>query len=98
LNDSCSIQERSPLGIHCYSGDRLHVSIATDETRAYAGRSGIEPAIVGDLRQLLDREIAKLLALSNDPLAIGISHPIHTHLPRSDPSRSQQRQRRAPPR
>lgn len=62
---------RSPVGIHCYINDRLHVRDVNDETRAYAERSGIEPIAVGDLRNLLDCEITKLLTLCNDPDVIG---------------------------
>ncbi|NJL02220.1 MAG: HAD family phosphatase [Spirulinaceae cyanobacterium RM2_2_10] len=62
---------RSQIGVHCYIDDRLHVREVTDETRAYAGRSGIEPIAVGDLRQLLNQEITKVLTLCEDRQLIG---------------------------
>jgi hydroxymethylpyrimidine pyrophosphatase-like HAD family hydrolase len=44
----------------------LYVREITEETDLYAGRSGIEPIAVGDLRQVLDREPTKILALSHN--------------------------------
>jgi hypothetical protein len=54
------------LSIHFYIDDQLYVREITEETDLYAGRSGIEPIAVGDLRQVLDREPTKILALSHN--------------------------------
>jgi Cof subfamily protein (haloacid dehalogenase superfamily) len=54
------------LSIHFYIDDQLYVREITSETAAYADRSGVEPIAVGDLRQVLDREPTKILALSDN--------------------------------
>jgi Cof subfamily protein (haloacid dehalogenase superfamily) len=54
------------LSIHFYIDDQLYVREITSETEAYAERSGVVPIPVGDLRQVLDREPTKILALSDD--------------------------------
>jgi Cof subfamily protein (haloacid dehalogenase superfamily) len=53
------------LSIHFYIDDQLYVREITEETELYANRSGIEAIAVGDLRQVLDREPTKILALSH---------------------------------
>lgn len=55
-----------PLSIHFYLNDQLYVREITAETEAYSARSGIEPIAVGDLRNTLDQEPTKILALSQD--------------------------------
>lgn len=59
-----------PLSIHFYLNDQLYVREVTPETKAYAERSGITPIAVGDLRNTLDQEPTKVLALSNDTVLI----------------------------
>jgi hypothetical protein len=54
------------LSIHFYINDQLYVRQITPETELYAERSGIEPIAVGDLRQWLDTEPTKILALSHN--------------------------------
>lgn len=54
------------LSIHFYIDDDLYVRSMTPETAAYAQRTGIVPIEVGDLRSTLNREITKVLALSDD--------------------------------
>jgi Cof subfamily protein (haloacid dehalogenase superfamily) len=49
-----------------YIDDRLYVREINPETVAYAERSEVEPIAVGDLRQVLDTEPTKLLALSQE--------------------------------
>lgn len=61
---------RSLLSIHFYINDQLYVREITRETNLYAIRSGIEPIAVGDLRNVLDTEPTKILALSDDIDAI----------------------------
>ncbi|MGK7875906.1 MAG: Cof-type HAD-IIB family hydrolase [Xenococcaceae cyanobacterium] len=61
---------RSRLGVHFYINDQLYVRQITPETESYAKRSGIEPIAVGDLRNVLDSELTKVLALSNDTQVI----------------------------
>lgn len=56
---------RSIVSIHLYIDDRLYVREINAETEAYAARSDVEPIAVGDLRQVLDTEPTKLLALSD---------------------------------
>lgn len=57
----------SLLSIHFYINDDLYVRELTPETRVYAERSGINPIPVGDLRQVLDIEPTKILALTPEP-------------------------------
>ncbi len=61
---------RSHIGIHFYIDDRLYVRQITAATEVYAARSGIEPILVGDLRQLLDFETTKILVISQDTQVI----------------------------
>lgn len=61
---------RSLLSVHFYINDQLYVREITPETQLYAERSGIEPIAVGDLRQTLDTEPTKVLALSDDTVII----------------------------
>lgn len=57
---------RSLLSVHFYINDQLYVRQITRETEIYAERSEIEPIAVGDLRQVLDNEPTKILALSDN--------------------------------
>jgi Cof subfamily protein (haloacid dehalogenase superfamily) len=57
---------QSLVSVHLYIDDRLYVREINPETVAYAERSEVEPIAVGDLRQVLDTEPTKLLALSQE--------------------------------
>ncbi len=57
---------RDLLSVHFYINDELYVRSLTRETKIYAKRSGIKPIAVGDLRQVLDNEPTKVLALCDD--------------------------------
>jgi Cof subfamily protein (haloacid dehalogenase superfamily) len=57
---------RSLLSVHFYINDQLYVREITKETDNYQQRSGVNAIPVGDLRQLLDHEPTKILALSED--------------------------------
>jgi Cof subfamily protein (haloacid dehalogenase superfamily) len=46
--------------------DNLYVSNLTDASMTYFEGSGIEPIVVSDLRQLLNRPTSKVVVLSND--------------------------------
>lgn len=59
-------QLRSLLSVHFYINDQLYVRELTPETKIYTERSGITAIPVGDLRQALDNEPTKVLALSDD--------------------------------
>ncbi|MBH8576874.1 HAD family phosphatase [Nostocaceae cyanobacterium CENA369] len=59
-------QLRSLLSVHFYINDELYVRELTRETQIYAQRSGINPIAVGDLRQVLNNEPTKILALCDD--------------------------------
>ncbi len=59
-------QMRSLLSVHFYINDQLYVRELTRETQIYAQRSGITPIPVGDLRQVLNNEPTKILALCDD--------------------------------
>jgi Cof subfamily protein (haloacid dehalogenase superfamily) len=61
---------RKILSVHFYINDQLHIRELTPESEAYYKRSGIEPVIVGDLRNVAHEEITKILALSDDVDAI----------------------------
>ncbi|MDX2216119.1 MAG: Cof-type HAD-IIB family hydrolase [Oculatellaceae cyanobacterium bins.114] len=57
---------RLELSIHLYINDQLYVREITPETELYAERSQVEAIAVGDLRQALDVEPTKILALSHN--------------------------------
>ncbi|KST63269.1 Cof-type HAD-IIB family hydrolase [Mastigocoleus testarum] len=57
---------RQILSIHFYIGDKLYVRELTPETKLYAERSNIDAIAVGDLRNTLDNEPTKILALCKD--------------------------------
>ncbi|WP_088241614.1 Cof-type HAD-IIB family hydrolase [Calothrix rhizosoleniae] len=59
-------QLQNILSIHFYINDQLYVRKLSQDTQAYAQRSGINPIAVGDLRNVLDREPTKILALCED--------------------------------
>ncbi|OUL29398.1 hydrolase [Nostoc sp. T09] len=59
-------QLRSLLSVHFYINDQLYVRELTRETKIYAERSGITAIPVGDLRQALNHEPTKVLALCDD--------------------------------
>jgi Cof subfamily protein (haloacid dehalogenase superfamily) len=54
------------LSVHLYIDDQLYVRELSEETRLYSERSQIKANAVGDLRQILDTEPTKLLAMSDD--------------------------------
>ncbi|MTJ49311.1 Cof-type HAD-IIB family hydrolase [Dolichospermum sp. UHCC 0259] len=57
---------RSLLSVHFYINDQLYVREVTKETENYQQRCGVNAISVGDLRQLLDHEPTKILALCDD--------------------------------
>jgi len=57
---------RSLLSVHFYINDQLYVREITKETESYQQRCGVNAVPVGDLRQLLDHEPTKILALCDD--------------------------------
>ncbi|MFM6184429.1 MAG: HAD family hydrolase, partial [Dolichospermum sp.] len=57
---------RSLLSVHFYINDQLYVREITKETDNYQQRCGVNAIPVGDLRQLLNHEPTKILALSED--------------------------------
>jgi len=60
---------RTQISVHFYINDQLFVREITDETILYAQRSGIEPMAVGNLHQMLDTDLTKILVQSaNVPL------------------------------
>ena len=61
---------RDLLSVHFYINDELYVRELTRETKIYAKRSGIKPIAVGDLRQVLNNEPTKVLALCDDTTII----------------------------
>jgi Cof subfamily protein (haloacid dehalogenase superfamily) len=58
---------RDRLSVHFYINDQLYVREISEDTENYAKRSTIQPIAVGDLRQTLDTEPTKILALCEDP-------------------------------
>ena len=60
------LQWRSLLSVHFYINDQLYVREVTKETENYQQRCGVNAIPVGDLRQLLDHEPTKILALCDD--------------------------------
>jgi Cof subfamily protein (haloacid dehalogenase superfamily) len=61
---------RNILSIHFYINDQLYVRELSQDTTAYAQRSGIDPIPVGDLRNTLDNQPTKILALCEDTSVI----------------------------
>ena len=59
-------QWRSLLSVHFYINDQLYVREITKETESYQQRCGVNPIPVGDLRQVLNHEPTKVLALCDD--------------------------------
>ena len=57
---------RSLLSVHFYINDQLYVREITKETESYQQRCGVNAIPVGDLRQLLDHQPTKDLALCDD--------------------------------
>ena len=57
---------RSLLSVHFYINDQLYVREITKETESYQQRCSVNAIPVGDLRQLLDHEPTKILALCDD--------------------------------
>jgi Cof subfamily protein (haloacid dehalogenase superfamily) len=57
---------RSLLSVHFYINDQLYVREITKETESYQQRCGVNAIPVADLRQLLDHEPTKILALCDD--------------------------------
>ncbi|CCH65505.1 hypothetical protein RINTHM_10450 [Richelia intracellularis HM01] len=57
---------RDILSVHFYINDKLYVRELSQDTKAYAQRSGVKPIPVGDLRKTLDNEPTKILALCQD--------------------------------
>jgi Cof subfamily protein (haloacid dehalogenase superfamily) len=60
------LQWLSLLSVHFYINDQLYVREITKETENYQQRCGVNAIPVGDLRQLLDHEPTKVLALCDD--------------------------------
>ena len=61
-------QWNQEIELHCYVDDHLYVRNITPRTRAYQQRSGIEPLVVGDLRNVLDSPTTKVLAIGQPQL------------------------------
>lgn len=57
---------RDILSVHFYINDGLYVREISQDTKAYAQRSGVTPSPVGDLRKTLYNEPTKILALCKD--------------------------------
>ena len=66
--------ERLSLGdrisVHFYTQDDVYVSNLNDATLKYFAGSNVEPILVNDLRQVLDREPTKVMMLSDDQQVI----------------------------
>lgn len=61
---------RAALSVHFYINDQLYVREITSATEEYVSRSTVKPIPVGDLRNTLDTEPTKVLALTDDPVMI----------------------------
>lgn len=66
LDDFEQTERAHLLSIHFYINDQLYVREVTAETAAYSQRSGVTPIAVGDLRNVLDQDPTKVLALSQN--------------------------------
>lgn len=66
--------ERLDLGdrvsVNFYTQDEVYVSNLNDAAIKYFAGSTVEPIVVSDLRQVLDRETMKMMVLSDDELII----------------------------
>ena len=61
---------RATVSVHFYINDKLYVRELSPDSQRYSERSGIEAIAVGDLRDTLDTEPTKILALSADAAEI----------------------------
>ncbi|ACK67939.1 Cof-like hydrolase [Rippkaea orientalis PCC 8801] len=61
-------QWNQDIEVHCYIDDRLYVREVTPRTQVYQQRSGIEPVVVGDLRNILALKTTKVLAIGKPNL------------------------------
>lgn len=66
LEDFEQTERTHLLSIHFYINDQLYVRDITPETAEYSNRAGVEPIAVGDLRQVLNQDPTKILALSQN--------------------------------
>lgn len=66
LEDFEQTERAHLLSIHFYINDQLYVREVTPETEAYSQRSGVTPIAVGDLRNVLNQDPTKILALSQN--------------------------------
>jgi Cof subfamily protein (haloacid dehalogenase superfamily) len=58
--------EQFGLSVHFYIDDNLYVSSLNDASIKYLEGSKVEPVVVNDFRQLLDRATTKVMVLSDD--------------------------------
>lgn len=66
LDHTETIDRRGSLSVHLYTQDNLYVSNLNDASIKYFGNSKVEPIVVSDLRQLLNRATTKLIVLSDE--------------------------------
>lgn len=66
LNHAEPLSLSGRLSVHLYTQDNLYVSNLNDASIKYFGGAKVEPIVVRDLRQLLNRAATKVIVLSDD--------------------------------
>jgi Cof subfamily protein (haloacid dehalogenase superfamily) len=62
--EGLSLSDR--ISVHVYTNDDVYVSNLNDATIKYFEGANVEPIVVNDLRQVLNRETMKMIVLSDD--------------------------------
>ena len=58
--------------VNAFAGDELYMAELTPEGRFYSERAKVEPNIVGDLTEWLDRDLLKLVIVTDEPTPLQI--------------------------
>ena len=58
--------------VNVFAGDELYMAELTPEGRFYIDRAKVEPNIVGDLAEWLDRDVLKLVLITDEPTTLKI--------------------------
>lgn len=58
--------------VNAFAGDELYMAELTPEGKFYLDRAKVEPNIVGDLTEWLDRDVLKLVLVTDEPTTLKI--------------------------
>ena len=62
--------------VNAFAGDELYMAELTPEGRFYSERANVEPNIVGDLSEWLDRDVLKLVLITDEPTTLKIIYEL----------------------